>query len=145
MGIVGGKTTDRYLQVWYYNTLRRQCLDVGKVPITTPVRVAALQEDIVRRCQLYPPWQGVRSPTLEGGLGAGRFPLVGWVPKGGNIVNSKRVLKWKTDANDEILKAKAKSAAQGFRQKYKMDFLQVLSPTANTATIRTLVVLVNMF
>ena len=51
------------------------------------------------------------------------------------------VFKWKADEAGKIVKAKARLAAKGFKQKYGVDYLETVSPTANAASQRLLVAL----
>lgn len=74
-------------------------------------------------------------------LAARTFRLVRSVSKGSNIVKARLVFKWKTDANGEMVKAKARLVAQGLRPKYKLDLPEEILPTANTATTGILVAL----
>ena len=90
-------------------------------------------------------WEGAMTCEFHGLLEAGTFMLVGVVPAGANVVNAKWIYKCKTDAHGHIVKAKARLVAKGFSQQWGVDFLEVFSPTANTATIRLVLALANHF
>ena len=76
---------------------------------------------------------------FHGLLVAGTFMLVGVVPASIDVVNEAWMIKWKTDAHDHIVKANATLIAKRSNQEWGVDFLEVFSPTANTATIRLVV------
>lgn len=60
------------------------------------------------------------------------------LPDGKNLVGCKWVYKVKTDADGKINKYKARLVAQGFSQKYGVDYDQVFAPVAKHATFRIL-------
>lgn len=60
------------------------------------------------------------------------------LPEGKNIVGCKWVYKLKTDADGKLQKYKARLVAQGFSQKYGIDYDEVFAPVARQTTFRTL-------
>ena len=54
------------------------------------------------------------------------------------MIDARWVFKWKADETGKIVKAKATFVAKGFKQKYGVDYLETLSPTANAASMRLL-------
>ena len=57
------------------------------------------------------------------------------------MIDAIWVFKWKADDTGQIVKAKARPVAKGFKQKYGVDYLETFSPTANSASQRLLVAL----
>ena len=57
------------------------------------------------------------------------------------MIDARWVFKSKVDETGKIVKAKARLVAKGFEQKYGVDDLETVSPTANAASQRLLVAL----
>ena len=83
--------------------------------------------------------------VVQGILAGETFTLVEMLPEEGKTVDAKWVNKWKIDVLGDIVKAKARLVAKLFSQQRRVDFLEVFSPAAKTATIRLLVVLAKKF
>ena len=81
------------------------------------------------------------SAEFVGLLGAGTFELAAKTPTDCNVIDARRVYKWKPDETGNIVKAKARLVAKGFKQKHGVDYLETFSPTANAASIRLIVAL----
>lgn len=60
------------------------------------------------------------------------------LPPGKNLVGCKWVYKIKTDAEGKIQRHKARLVAQGFSQKFGVDYDQVFAPVARQSTFRIL-------
>ena len=60
------------------------------------------------------------------------------ITKGAKAIGNKWVFKIKCNENGEISKFKARLVAQGFSQRYGVDYDEVFAPVVKQATIRTL-------
>jgi hypothetical protein len=60
------------------------------------------------------------------------------VPEGAKPVPVKSVYKFKTDANGNVERYKARVCAKGFRQKHGIDFEEVFAPVSRQPTVRAL-------
>ena len=76
------------------------------------------------------------SAEVEDSTRAGTFTLAVKTPVGCNVIDAIWVFKWKADETGKIVKAKARFVAEGFKQKYGVDYLETFSPTANSASTR---------
>jgi hypothetical protein len=63
-------------------------------------------------------------------------------PEGVNLVGSKWVYKTKVDANDQIVKYKARIVAQGYTQVEGVDFYDTYSPVARMTSLRLFLTIV---
>ena len=68
-------------------------------------------------------WEVATSAEIEGLIRAGTFTLAVKVPVGCNVTDAIWVFKWKADERGKIVKAKARLVAEGFKQKYGVEFL----------------------
>jgi histone deacetylase 1/2 len=57
-------------------------------------------------------------------------------PPGTNIIGSRWVFKTKHKADGSLDKYKARLIAQGFTQRYDVDYLDTYSPVVKPATVR---------
>lgn len=60
------------------------------------------------------------------------------LPENSKAIGSRWVYNLKTDASGKIVKFKARLVAQGFSQRFGIDYNQVFAPTAKNATFRIL-------
>lgn len=60
------------------------------------------------------------------------------LPKHRKAIGSKYVFKTKTDSNGAVIRRKARLVAQGFSQKYGVDYDEVFAPVARSTTFRML-------
>ena len=61
------------------------------------------------------------------------------LPQGRSPIKSKWIFKIKMNADGQVDRYKARLVAQGFSQKYGVDYNETFSPVATLATIRTLI------
>lgn len=80
-------------------------------------------------------WKRAMKSELEGLEAMGTWEVVNR-PPGVNIVDSKMVLKVKTDANLKPTKFKARFVARGFSQREGLDFEEIFAPTVPLEAIR---------
>ena len=69
---------------------------------------------------------------------------VSQLPEGRKSIGSKWVFKTKFDANGNIAQRKARLVAQGFSQRYGVDYDEVFAPVARGATMRLLLSVAGM-
>lgn len=58
------------------------------------------------------------------------------LPEGKKAIGSKWIFKLKRNATGEVIKHKARLVAQGFNQRYGIDYLDVFAPVTRIATLR---------
>ena len=63
------------------------------------------------------------------------------VPEGRKVIASKQVIKVKHNADGSVEKHKARLVAQGFSQKYGVDYDETFSPVVRFESIRTVIAL----
>lgn len=63
------------------------------------------------------------------------------LPAGKNLIGSKWIFKEKIDENGQTIRFKARLVAQGFSQRYGVDFLEVFAPVVQPTTIRLILIL----
>ena len=83
-------------------------------------------------------WRAAVEDEYKSLQSRGVFELVD-LPKGRNAIGHKWVLAFKRDAAGNIVRYKARLVAQGFRQKYGVDFTETYSPVAGLNIVRLLV------
>lgn len=66
-------------------------------------------------------------------------------PKGTNIIDSKIVLKLKTDEDRIPYKYKARLVARGFTQRHRIDYEEMFSPVAPIAAIRAVIAMATIY
>ena len=62
-------------------------------------------------------------------------------PVGRKLIGSKWVFKHKVDANGDVERFKARLVAQGFNQKYGLDYEETFSPVVRFESIRSVIAL----
>ncbi|CAM9351520.1 unnamed protein product, partial [Laminaria digitata] len=72
-------------------------------------------------------WTEAMSSEFDGLEAAGTFVEISELPDGSNVVESKRLLKWKGDAHGMI---------KGFSQRGGVDYFETFAPTASTTSNR---------
>ena len=70
---------------------------------------------------------------FDGLEAAGSFVEVSEIPASSNIVESKWLLKWKSDAHGMIDRAKARLVAKGYIQVEEVDYFETFAPTSSTS------------
>ena len=81
-------------------------------------------------------WRDAMADELESHRRNNTWELVPQ-PKGRKVIGSKWVFKVKKNELGQVVKCKARIVAQGFAQKYGVDFDQVYAPVTQHATFRT--------
>lgn len=81
-------------------------------------------------------WKEAIRKEIEGLEAMGTWEVVD-KPKDAHLVDSKMVLKIKTDADLVPTKHKARLVARGFTQRYGVDFEEIFAPVAPLETIRS--------
>lgn len=71
-----------------------------------------------------------------GGLKENKTYVVSDIPMGRKAIPSKLIFKVKCNAENEIIKFKARVVVQGFRQKPGVDYGEKYAPVANAAVVR---------
>ncbi|CAM9599896.1 unnamed protein product [Heterosigma akashiwo] len=66
------------------------------------------------------------------------YTLVDLPPPGANVIGTRWVLSKEIDADGHLVKHKGRLVAQGYSQKYGVDFTQRYSPIVNAASLRLL-------
>jgi len=69
------------------------------------------------------------------------FNTTNSLPTGANFISCKWVLKYKKEADGNIIKRKARLVARGFTQKYGIDYTFTFSPTLKLDSLRIIVAL----
>ena len=73
---------------------------------------------------------------FDGLEATGTFAEVSEVPASSNIVETKWLLKWKSDANGMNDRAKTRLVAKGYSQVEGVDYFETFAPTASTKSNR---------
>jgi len=90
-----------------------------------------------------PKWFEAAKIELEALVRKGTYELVE-LPDGAKAIGSKWVWKLKVNDKNEIVRYKARLVAQGFRQRYGIDYNETFSPVAKISSIRMLISLASM-
>lgn len=88
-------------------------------------------------CQEKDNWMLAMEEEIESLIKNKTWTLVN-LPKDKNLIGCKWVYKLKTDINGKVKKFKARLVAQGFNQKFGVDYDQVFAPVAKHSTFRIL-------
>ncbi|CAM9505584.1 unnamed protein product [Sphacelaria rigidula] len=75
---------------------------------------------------------------LGGHEKAGTFST-GPVPEAANVFSAKWVVRWKTDADGTVTKAKARLVAQIFGQRFAVDYFETFAATPSMASIKLVI------
>ena len=67
------------------------------------------------------------------------FTIVDEVPKNDNVVSTRWVLKYKSNANSKIVKYKARLVAKGYTQVYGIDYKNTFPPTFKQDTLKIII------
>ena len=97
-----------------------------------------------KRGEDWPLWQEAMRSEI-GGLEANDTWIVADLPPGQNLVDSKWVLKIKTDANRVPTRYKARLVARGFTQREGVDFDEIFAPVAPLEAIRGILAVATVF
>jgi len=84
-------------------------------------------------------WEKAIKDELENLYNNKIFTLVDHVPKGKNLITTKWVFTNKRDAENNIIKRKARVVARGFKQKKGIDFELTYSPTLNIDALKLII------
>jgi transposase InsO family protein len=82
-------------------------------------------------------WMGAMKEELNSIMKNNTYELVE-LPTGRKAIGSKWVFKIKRDVNGNIVRYKARLVAQGYAQKYGVDYDEVFAPTSKNTTFRML-------
>jgi hypothetical protein len=85
-------------------------------------------------------WKTATDSEIQSLVDAGTFSLCE-LPSGLKAIGCKWVLKIKRGADGEIIKFKARLVAQGFLQRYGVDYVETYAPVARIASIRIIIAL----
>jgi Reverse transcriptase (RNA-dependent DNA polymerase)/gag-polypeptide of LTR copia-type/Integrase core domain/GAG-pre-integrase domain len=85
-------------------------------------------------------WKAATDSELASLVDAGTFTLCA-LPPGFKAIGGKWVLKIKRGAGGEIIKFKARFVAQGFLQRYGVDYVDTYAPVARIPSIRIIIAL----
>ncbi|OQR85565.1 RNA-dependent DNA polymerase [Achlya hypogyna] len=85
-------------------------------------------------------WQTAMQSEIDNLIQNGTWELVA-KPTDTNIVGHKWVYKVKFDSNGEVERFKARLVAQGFSQRYGVDFTETFSPVIRQPSVRILLVI----
>lgn len=88
-------------------------------------------------CKHAKEWQKAMEEELKSIEDNRTWELVD-IPKGRTAIGSKWVFKLKLDEEGKILRRKARLVAQGFSQKYGVDYDEVFAPVVRSSTFRLL-------
>ncbi len=86
-------------------------------------------------------WLLAMQEELDALVENGTWEVVDPPPKGTNVVGHKWVLKLKMDSEGAIERFKARLVAQGFSQKYGVDFGETFAPVIKMSSVRLFFVL----
>lgn len=81
-------------------------------------------------------WREAMSSEMESHRSIGTWELVP-LPKGRKAIGSRWVFKIKRNEKDKVVKYKARVVAQGYTQRYGIDYCDVYAPVTNYTTFRT--------
>lgn len=98
---------------------------------------ASVEPTDYRKALEIPKWKEAMDSEIESHEANKTWKLVR-LPEGRKVIGSRWVYKIKRDESGEIVKHKARLVAQGYNQRYGIDYVDVFAPVTRQETLRAL-------